>query len=191
MTKNQTFGLLMLGALGTTVSCEGGPSRPSASLGASDDCPYGTFRPVGIDECVFPANDVNNQLIGVSDNRCAVGQPAIPPSCVSDSGGRSYLSTSSNCAPGYRFSDGACDRGVGGVAGSSGFPVTGGAGSFGGGEGAAGLGAFGGFGGADTAGAGGSCIFGVDPSTGQCLPSDAGSDGTSAIPVDGDADGTD
>ena len=37
-------------------------------------------------QVTFSATDANNQLFGVSDNRCASGQPAIPPQCISDAG---------------------------------------------------------------------------------------------------------
>jgi hypothetical protein len=127
MTKNQLFGLAITG-LATVISCDSA-SKPTAEELASDDCPVGTFRPFGITDCVFPATDQFNQLIGVSDNRCAQGQPAIPPSCVNDSGERSYLTTSTKCAPGYRFMPGACNRG--GTAGFGGGFVTGVAGAAG------------------------------------------------------------
>ncbi|HEV3030379.1 MAG TPA: hypothetical protein VG319_01995 [Polyangia bacterium] len=109
MNKRALLGILAAGGLAVLISCDGGSSATSAGLDAND-CPYGTFRPVGLSDCVFPATDVNNQAFGVSDNRCASGQPAIPPQCVSDAGERAYLSTSSKCATGYRFLPGACDR---------------------------------------------------------------------------------
>jgi hypothetical protein len=109
MKKNDLLGILAAGGLALVISCDGGSSATSAGLDAND-CQYGTFRPVGLTDCVFPATDVNNQPFGVSDNRCAIGQPAIPPQCVSDAGERAYLSTSSKCATGYRFLPGACNR---------------------------------------------------------------------------------
>jgi hypothetical protein len=124
--KTTLRGFLALAGLAAIVSCDNGQDATMGGLGAND-CPYGTFRPAGLDECVFPANDINNGPFGVSDNRCAFGQPAIPPQCVSDSGERAYLSVSTRCAPGYRFEPGACNRG----GGAAGFPVTGTAGAFG------------------------------------------------------------
>jgi hypothetical protein len=117
MTKTTLLGFLALGGLAALVSCDNGQGPTLGGLGAND-CPYGTFRPAGLDECVFPANDVNNGQFGVSDNRCAFGQPASPPQCVSDNGERAYLSISTKCAPNYRFEPGACNRG-GGAAGFS------------------------------------------------------------------------
>jgi len=166
MKKKTFLDILAVGGLALAISCDGGSAATSSGLGAND-CQYGTFRPTGLDDCVFPAADVNNQPIGVSDNRCAFGQPAIPPQCVSDGGERPYLSTSSKCATGYRFLPGSCNRnneptGVAtGMAGTGiAFPVctgvagasTGAAGSF-----MVGLGgSFGtGAGGSDLAGAGG------------------------------------
>ncbi|HVU51239.1 MAG TPA: hypothetical protein VHL80_11160 [Polyangia bacterium] len=115
MTKNQTVRLLIVGGLAAVISCDGAQSRTAGGLDVND-CPFGTFRPAGLDACVFPAVDVNNLTILVSDNRCAFNQPATPPSCVSDQGLRPYLALGPTCAPGYRFEDGACDRN-GGVAG--------------------------------------------------------------------------
>jgi hypothetical protein len=132
MTKTTLLGLLALGGLATLVSCDNGQDGTTAALGPND-CPYGTFRPAGLSECVFPSSDLNNFPIGVSDNRCAFGQPAIPPQCVSDSGERAYLSVSSKCAPNYRWEPGACNRGggVAGITGAAGF-IGGTAGFFGG-----------------------------------------------------------
>jgi hypothetical protein len=133
MTKNQLLGVL--GGLAAIVSCDSGSAGPATAGLDANDCPLGTFRPVGFADCVFPSTDVNNQPIGVSDNRCAFGQPAIPPQCVSDTGQRDYLSTSTKCAPGYRFSPGACDRngfgtGTAGAFGAGTAGVTGAAGAF-------------------------------------------------------------
>jgi hypothetical protein len=155
MKKKDLLGILAAGGLTLAISCDGGSSATSAGL-AANDCQYGTFRPAGLADCVFPASDVNNQPFGVSDNRCAFGQPAIPPQCVSDAGERAYLSTSSKCATGYRFLPGACNRNdgpmtgfgtgtagastgiafpVGNAAGAGGSLATGEAGSFGTGTG--------------------------------------------------------
>jgi len=141
-TKTAFLVTTLLGTL-AGVSCDGGSSATVGGLDAND-CPYGMFRPMGAPDCVFAAADVNGQPIGVSDNRCAFGQPATPPQCVSDAGERPYLSSSSKCAPGYRFFAGACNRnGVpGGLTGAAGFP-TGAAGFPTGAAGAAGLGAAG------------------------------------------------
>lgn len=163
MTKTTLLGFLALGGLAALVSCDNGQDPTTAGLGAND-CPFGTFRPAGLDECVFPANDLNNFPIGVSDNRCAFGQPANPPQCVSDSGERAYLSVSMKCAPNYRFEPGVCNRinngaaGIGGDAGSGPFN-TGTAGAIVGAAGAAGgpstgFGAAGGSDSPGTAGAG-------------------------------------
>ncbi|HEY2730640.1 MAG TPA: hypothetical protein VGK52_11935 [Polyangia bacterium] len=139
MNKRTLLGILAAGGLALAISCDGGSSATSTGLDAND-CPYGTFRPAGLTDCVFPATDVNNQPFGVSDNRCAAGQPAVPPQCVSDAGDRAYLSTSSKCATGYRFLPGACNRNEG-IAGTAGTTLTGTAGSTTGfGTGAAGTG---------------------------------------------------
>jgi hypothetical protein len=157
MKKTKILGLLAAGGLAALVSCDNGQAPTTAELDGND-CPTGTFRPAGQGECVFPADDINNAPIGVSDNRCAFGQPAIPPKCVSDSGERAYLSVSMKCAPGYRFEPGACNRltntgtagffggdagagaftgeagafGIGGTTGTAGAPDTGAAGVGGG-----------------------------------------------------------
>src|SRR5258708_5328936 len=110
MTKKQLLGILAAGGLAAIISCDSGRAGTGAGGLDTKDCPIGTFRPVGISDCVFPSTDVNNQPIGVADNRCAFGQPAIPPQCVSDTGERDYLSSSMKCAPGYRFLPGACNR---------------------------------------------------------------------------------
>jgi hypothetical protein len=131
MTKTRTVRLLVFGALGAVISCDGATMRPSSGGLAAGDCPFGTFRPAGLEQCVFPAQDINNNSVTVTDNRCALGQPASPPSCVSDAGLRAYLALGPSCAPGYRFEDGSCNRNTG-AAGS--FPTGGGtgvAGSFG------------------------------------------------------------
>ena len=123
MTKSLLLAraLRILGGVVTLIACDDGGARVPSDP-QSTDCPYGTFRPMGLADCVFPANDFSGQPIGVSDNRCAAGQPAIPPQCVSDSGGRPYLSISTTCAPGYRFFPSACNRngGTAGVVGSTG-----------------------------------------------------------------------
>lgn len=128
MTKTTFLGLLAACGLAALVSCDNGQAPTTAELGGSD-CPTGTFRPAGLDECVFPADDINNAPIGVSDNRCAFGQPAIPPKCVSDSGERAYLSVSMKCAPNYRYEPGACNRG-GGFPADAGFNTGSAGGSF-------------------------------------------------------------
>src|SRR5690349_17289537 len=100
MLTNRTFRVLLLGGLAAVISCDGA-ARQDAPPGAlaDGDCPFGTFRPVGLDQCVFPAQDLNGLNLMVSDNRCASGQPAVPPACVSDSGLRPYLSLGPSCAP--------------------------------------------------------------------------------------------
>jgi hypothetical protein len=137
--QRKLLGLFAMGGLAAIISCDSSPS-PSQSGLASNDCPYGTFRPQGISDCVFPATDVNGNSFGVADDRCAQGQPAIPPSCVSDSGLRPYLWATGTCASGYRFEPGACNR-TGGMAGfavgTAGSVGTGSAGFFG--TGAAGV----------------------------------------------------
>ena len=167
MTNNQTFRLLLLGALGALISCDGamGGGETATQL-AAGDCPFGTFRPSGLDECVFPAQDINSGNITVSDNRCAFGQPATPPTCVSDAGLRPYLALGPSCAPGYRFEDGSCNRN----GGTGGFPLTGG------GTGVAGFSTGGGgFFGAGTAGAeANDGIGGVGGETGSSGVSGAG-----------------
>jgi hypothetical protein len=143
MTNNptsRTLRLLLLGALGALISCDGAMNGAGATPTelAAGDCPFGTFRPSGLNECVFPAQDINNGTVMVSDNRCAFGQPATPPSCVSDAGLRPYLAVGPSCAPGYRFEDGSCNRNsgplTGGSTGVAGF-TTGGGGFFGTGTG--------------------------------------------------------
>jgi hypothetical protein len=138
MNKPKLLGIVAFSGLAAIVSCDSGTGGTSNGLDAND-CPVGTFRPIGLTDCVFPAVDLNGQPIGVSDNRCAFGQPAVPPQCVSDAGGRPYLSASMTCATGYRYLPGACNRNNGtagdfgtgfgtGVGGS--FGAAGAAGSF-------------------------------------------------------------
>jgi hypothetical protein len=128
MTKQNLLALLAAGGLAAIISCDAASPDTVGGLDVGD-CPYGTFKPVGLDECVFPANTIFNEQIGVADNRCTQGQPAVPPSCVSDSGARAYLTISMKCAPGYRYLPGACRRDVSGVGGFGGF-FTGAAGTF-------------------------------------------------------------
>jgi hypothetical protein len=189
MNKKQLLALLAVGGLAAIISCDNGSAGTAAGGLDANDCPIGSFRPTGIADCVFPSTDVNNQPVGVSDNRCAVGQPAIPPQCVGDNGQRDYLSTSMNCAPGYRFLPGACNRngfttgaagatffpgdtGAAGVIGTAGTTAAGGAmgaaGAFTGEAGSPGTGGFAGAGGmggsADTGGSGGTSA--ADAATG-------------------------
>jgi hypothetical protein len=117
MTKTKLLGALTFCGLAALLSCENGDGSTSGSL-SDDDCPIGTFKPAGLTECVFPADDQFGNLLGVSDNRCASGQPAYPPVCSSDTGGRAYFSISKTCAPNYRFQPGACQRGA--ITGSAG-----------------------------------------------------------------------
>src|SRR5262245_27635268 len=120
MTKKSLVSASALLALATIFSCDSDSSQ-NGSL--DSDCPIGTFRPVGLADCVFPAEEVCGGPLAVPDNRCASGQPALPPACVNDQGGRSYFSQTKSCAPGYRFAPGACQR--------DGGPITGAAGGFG------------------------------------------------------------
>jgi hypothetical protein len=165
MTKKQTLGLFFLGGLSAIIACDNGSGGTTSGLG-SDDCPLGTFRPDGFPDCVIPAHDLNQQQVVFSDNRCSTFQGAVPPTCVSETGARAYISMSTTCAPGYRYFPAACNRGVGGFGG---FGDVGTAGTTGFGTGAAGTFATGGF--------GGSCPFGVDPATNVCLSSPPGSAG--------------
>jgi hypothetical protein len=155
MTKNKLFMMLAMGCVAATISCDGGSSASAGDL-STNDCPIGMFRPVGLDACVFSAEDVIGTPLALSDDRCAAGAPAIPPTCVSDAGLRSYLATSMVCAPSYRFEPGACERGNN--TGTAGGPVTGfgSAGAIGGDTGAAGAQQVGGSFGGDTTGAAGS-----------------------------------
>jgi hypothetical protein len=124
MNAKTLLPVLLLGGLPALVLCcdNGGKSSTTGGLG-SDDCPYGTFRPMGLADCVFPADDTNGNPLATSDNRCATGQPAVPPACVSDNGERPYLSLSMSCAPNYHFEAGSCQR-SGGFAGTNGFAGT-------------------------------------------------------------------
>ena len=168
MTKKQTLGLFFLGGLSAIIACDNGSGGTTSGLG-SDDCPLGMFRPVGLPDCVVPALDQNSQPVAVADNRCAANQGAVPPSCVSESGGRAYISASMTCASGYRYLPGACNRGFGGSGGfgNAGTTGTGGfsTGTAGVTTGAAGCVATG------EGGAAGNCSFGVDTTTNECLPS--------------------
>jgi hypothetical protein len=129
MKMTTLLGTLTFCGFAALVSCDSGAGPTSGSL-ADDDCPIGTFQPPGLAGCVFPADDPFGNPLGVSDNRCASGQPAMPPVCVSDEGGRSYFSLTKNCADGYRFEPGACQRnggmGTGGFFGTTGVAPTGG-----------------------------------------------------------------
>ena len=150
MTKNKLFMILTLGSVTATISCDGGSTASNSDL-STNDCPIGMFRPVGLDACVFSAVDVNGIALALADDRCAAGSPAIPPACVSDAGLRSYLATSTTCAPSYRYEPGACERdnNLGAAGAPTGFGT---AGAIGGDTGAAGTeeqaGAFGGSAGA-------------------------------------------
>jgi len=117
----------VLGAIVAFLSCDqASRSAQDASAGPNDECPIGTFRPVGGSGCVFPATDQFGNAFQVSDNRCTPGQPAFPPSCVSDQGARAYFVSGTSCAPGYRYAPGACLRsGPTGVAGTSGPGIAG------------------------------------------------------------------
>ncbi len=115
----RNLGIASLLFFSSVLSCDDG-SDPSGAAGAtSTDCPIGMFKPQGLTDCVFPAESSFGQQTTVTDNRCASGQPAFPPSCISDRGLRAYLSASSTCAPNYHFEMGVCQRG-GGFAGSTG-----------------------------------------------------------------------
>jgi hypothetical protein len=93
MTKNKLFMMLAMGSVAATLACDDGSAVSNSGL-STNDCPIGMFRPVGLDTCVFSADDVNGNPLALSDDRCALGTPAIPPTCVSDAGLRSYLATS-------------------------------------------------------------------------------------------------
>jgi hypothetical protein len=178
MNKPKLLGIVAFSGLAVIISCDNGTGGTAGGLDAND-CPVGTFRPLGLTDCVFPAVDVNGQPIGVSDNRCASGQPAVPPQCVSESGGRSYLSSSTTCVTGYRFLPGACNRNDGTAGfGTAGFATgfgTGSAGSFGG---AGAAGSFEqGFGGDNGAAAGMTGTAGT--STGAAAESGTGAAGSS------------
>jgi hypothetical protein len=157
MTKTHR-GLILVGMAALALACDGDGQTTSGS-GLDGDCPIGMFRPVGLTDCVFPADDSNGNPLTTADDRCAVGQPVVPPSCVGLEGERPYLSASMACASGYRFEPGVCNRdtsgfgGFQGTTGAAGDISTGGAGT----TGAAGFGGgFGGFDGASMAGAPGS-----------------------------------
>ncbi|HVZ73412.1 MAG TPA: hypothetical protein VHJ20_13620 [Polyangia bacterium] len=113
--------ILSLAFVASAISCD---SATNATQGeATADCPIGTFKPEGWPDCVFPAQDTFGSVFGVADNRCAINQPAYPPSCVSDTGRRAYFSLSAPCAPNYHFDPGVCVRsgGTGGTTGTGGF----------------------------------------------------------------------
>jgi hypothetical protein len=150
MKKTTLLGTLTFCGFAALISCDNGAAPTSGNL-ADDDCPIGTFRPQGLADCVFPADDQFGSPLGVSDNRCATGQAALPPVCVSDQGGRTYFSLTKSCAPGYRFEPGACQRNNGGGTGTGGF------------FGTTGVAPTGGF---FPAGAGGEAGMGGDPMTG-------------------------
>jgi hypothetical protein len=120
---NKPLALATVLLFSSVMSCDDGSDPSSTSGAASGDCPLGMFKPIGLPECVFPAETEFGQPTTVSDNRCATGQPAIPPSCVSDTGRRAYLSASNTCAPNYHFEMGLCQRGggFGGTTGAAGF----------------------------------------------------------------------
>jgi hypothetical protein len=161
---NKPLALATVLLLSSVMSCDDGSDPSSTSGAASGDCPLGTFKPIGLSECVFPAETDFGQRVTVADNRCAAGQPAIPPSCISDTGRRPYLSTSSTCAPNYHFETGLCQRnggfgGTTGSAGTTGFPgvagCTGSCGGFTGGAGSTDTGGVTGAGGSTDTGASG------------------------------------
>lgn len=132
MTK--LLGALSFCGLAALLSCDNADTSTTGNRLSDDDCDIGTFKPDGFADCVFPADDQFGNPLGVSDNRCATGQPAVPPICASDIGRRPYFSTSKNCAPNYRWVPGACQRGF---AGNGGFMTGFGTGA--GGTGAAGI----------------------------------------------------
>jgi hypothetical protein len=197
---NKTLGLATVLILSSVMSCDDGSDPSSTSGAASGDCPLGMFKPIGLSECVFPADTEFGQPTTVSDNRCATGQPAIPPSCVSDTGRRAYLSASSTCAPNYHFEMGLCQRGntgiggffTAGTTGAAGFGFAGSTdtGGFTGGAGSTGFAGFTGFAGSTGEGgatgtgglSGGSGVTGSAGVTGAAgiTGSDASTDAQSA-----------
>jgi hypothetical protein len=157
---NKPFNWMTLVFLAAVLSCDDGSGGSTSAAGAtSTDCPIGMFRPEGLADCVFPAERELGDPVTVSDNRCATGQPAFPPSCISDTGRRPYLSASRTCAPNYHFEMGVCQRAgeIGGSPGGGGF------------FGTAGTSAAGGFFGTNTAG-----DFGGAGSTGEGGATDTG-----------------
>ena len=130
MAKNKLFTVLTMGSVAATLSCSDASAPSSSDL--TNECPIGMFRPVGLDKCVFSAEDVNGNEISLPDDRCAPGQPSVPPTCVSATGLRSYLADSTACAPNYQYEPGSCERG-GGTAGTFGAAGQGTAGFFEGG----------------------------------------------------------
>lgn len=128
MPKTKLIGAMTFCTFAALLSCDNAQSPTNGGL-SDNDCPVGTFRPIGLADCVFPADDQFGNPLGVSDNRCVSGQPALPPVCVSMIGGRSYFAlTKSACAPDYRFEPGACQRNNGGGGFGGFFGTTGAAG---------------------------------------------------------------
>jgi hypothetical protein len=168
MKTNTLIGALTACGLAALLSCDNGASQMSGNL-SDNDCPIGTFKPPGFTDCVIGADDPFGNPLGVSDNRCASGQPAFPPVCQSDSGGRTYFATSMTCATGYRYLPGACRR-DGGFAGTGGvFPT-----------GAAGAGpvtGFAGTGGFDPSGAAGGIMTGAGGDSGTGVGTGSGGTG--------------
>jgi hypothetical protein len=124
---NTTIRLMTVLFLVAALSCDEAPG--GATSAASTDCLIGMFKPEGLTDCVFPAETSVGDPATVSDNRCATGQPAYPPACVSDTGRRSYLSASHTCAANYHFEPGVCERnstGGTGFAGTTSVPDPGG-----------------------------------------------------------------
>jgi hypothetical protein len=121
---NKLIASLMFCGFAAVLSCDNGASQTSGHL-SDDDCPIGTFKPIGHTTCEIPADDQFGGPLAVSDNRCQTGQPAFPPTCVSDGGGRPFFTTSMDCGPGYQYVPGACQRGGGpvGAAGVTGAPT--------------------------------------------------------------------
>lgn len=180
MTKNKLFMILTMGGVAATLSCDDGSAVSSGGL-STNDCPIGMFRPVGLAECVFSAEDVNGVQLALSDDRCAAGTPAIPPTCVSDTGLRTYLASSTTCAPSYRYEPGACERGGNNLGSAGGFTT---------GFGTAGVGAAGAAGGEEQAGAfGGTGAAGSEEQAGASGGFDtAGAAGTTNLGVAGGND---
>jgi hypothetical protein len=175
-------GLGLMGAIVAVLSC-------SDSQHVGGDCPLGTFRPIGIQDCVIPA-DSNSAM---TDNRCAQGA-AYSPTCASSTGARAYYATSTHCAPGYQYTMGSCVSGTGGFFGTGGvvFPEGGGAGE----TGAAGaVGPVGETGaGGDTMGAAGTTLGtagSVGGSSGSMAGSVGGLAGMDGVPLPMDASTSD
>ena len=182
MTKTKVLTILTLSGMVTALACDGASSGTAGGLSTSD-CALGMFRPTGLADCVFPADDLNGNPLGVSDNRCVEGQPAVPPRCASNTGGRAYLAATTTCARDYRYEPAACDRGA-----VIDGPDTGAAGTFF--DGAAGTttGFAAGTGGVMTGvgtGEGGSTFPGDDAA--GTSGGAAGSGGATAVPIDASA----